>query len=67
MFAHHRPGSAASWWLGFLLVTFHLWRLSMFRIERTQDLFMRRLYEGAFIEQSLLLNIRYDIQTKSKK
>ncbi|XP_030597626.1 chitin synthase chs-2-like [Archocentrus centrarchus] len=59
-------GSAMSWWIGLVLVTLHLWKLNVYRIQRTQDLFIRRLYEGAFIEQSLLLNIRFDIQTKEK-
>ncbi|KAM3595956.1 uncharacterized protein V6R79_005913 [Siganus canaliculatus] len=60
-------GSATSWWLGLVLATAHLWKLSLYRIERTQDLFIRRLYDGAFIEQSLLLNTRYDIQTTQKR
>ncbi|KAL3043514.1 hypothetical protein OYC64_003388 [Pagothenia borchgrevinki] len=59
-------GSAVSWWLGLVLATLHLWYLKVLRIERTQDLFTRRLYEGTFIEQSLLLNTRYDIQTKNR-
>uniref|UniRef100_A0A672Z9U3 chitin synthase n=1 Tax=Sphaeramia orbicularis TaxID=375764 RepID=A0A672Z9U3_9TELE len=60
-------GSAVSWWLGLVLATLHLWYLTVYRIERTQDLFIRRLYEGAFIEQSLLLNTRFDIQKRKKK
>ncbi|XP_060915616.1 chitin synthase chs-2-like [Labrus mixtus] len=60
-------GSAVSWWLGLLLATIHLWHLSIYRIQRTQDLFIRRLYEGAFIEQSLLLNTRFDIRTRRKR
>ncbi|XP_074470442.1 chitin synthase-like [Sebastes fasciatus] len=60
-------GSAVSWWLGFLLATLHLWFLSLYRIQRTQDLFVRRLYEGGFLEQSLLLNTRFDIQTTKKR
>ncbi|XP_040909387.1 chitin synthase chs-1-like [Toxotes jaculatrix] len=59
-------GSSVSWWLGLVLATLHLWYLSVYRIQRTQDLFARRLYEGAFIEQSLLLNTRFDIQTKNR-
>lgn len=59
-------GSAVSWWLGLMLATLHLWYLNVYRIQRTQDLFIRRLYEGPFIEQSLLLNTRFDIQTKSR-
>ncbi|XP_050924804.1 uncharacterized protein LOC127140873 [Lates calcarifer] len=60
-------GSAVSWWLGLVLATLHLWYLNVYRIQRTQDLFVRRLYEGAFIEQSLLLNTRFDIQAKGRK
>ncbi|KAM3595954.1 uncharacterized protein V6R79_005848 [Siganus canaliculatus] len=60
-------GSAVSWWLGLVLATAHLWQLSLYRIQRTKDLFIRRLYDGAFIEQSLLLNTRFDIQTTTKR
>ncbi|GLD59450.1 chitin synthase chs-1-like protein, partial [Lates japonicus] len=63
----YRISSAVSWWLGLVLATLHLWYLNVYRIQRTQDLFVRRLYEGAFIEQSLLLNTRFDIQAKSRK
>uniref|UniRef100_A0A667XWU8 chitin synthase n=1 Tax=Myripristis murdjan TaxID=586833 RepID=A0A667XWU8_9TELE len=49
-------GLAAAWWLGLVLATLHIWFFKVHRIQRTQDLFIRRLYEGAFIEQSLLLN-----------
>ena len=66
MFADLPSGSSVSWWLGLVLATLHLWYLNLYRIQRTQDLFIRRLYEGAFIEQSLLLNTRFDIQTKHK-
>ncbi|XP_044028475.1 chitin synthase chs-1-like [Siniperca chuatsi] len=59
-------GSAVSWWLGLVLATFHLWHISLYRIQRTQDLFIRRLYEGGFLEQSLLLNTRFDIQTTDR-
>ncbi|XP_072304339.1 chitin synthase chs-2-like [Eucyclogobius newberryi] len=56
-------GAAVSWWLGFVLCTFHLWHLSLHRIQRTQDLFVRRFYEGGFIEQSLLLNTRFEVKS----
>lgn len=55
------------WWLGLVLATLHLWYLNVARIQRTQDLFVRRLFEGAFIEQSLLLNTRFDIPSKNKR
>uniref|UniRef100_A0A3P8SWG1 chitin synthase n=1 Tax=Amphiprion percula TaxID=161767 RepID=A0A3P8SWG1_AMPPE len=60
-------GLAVSWWLGLVMATLHLWYLNVYRIQRTQDLFVRRLYEGTFIEQSLLLNTRFDIRTKDRK
>ncbi|XP_034561272.1 chitin synthase chs-2-like [Notolabrus celidotus] len=60
-------GSAVSWWLGLVLATIHLWHLSLYRIQRTQELFIRRLYEGGFMEQSLLLNTRFDVQTTEKR
>ncbi|XP_071357197.1 chitin synthase chs-2-like [Trachinotus anak] len=60
-------GSAVSWWLGLILATVHLWYLRVYRIQRTQDLFVRRLYEGAFIEQSLLLNTRFDVQSTDRR
>uniref|UniRef100_UPI0037E98F86 chitin synthase chs-2-like n=1 Tax=Semicossyphus pulcher TaxID=241346 RepID=UPI0037E98F86 len=60
-------GLALSWWLGLVLATLHLWYLSLYRIQRTQDLFIRRLYEGGLIEQSLLLNTRFDVQTSERR
>ncbi|XP_047238763.1 chitin synthase chs-2-like [Girardinichthys multiradiatus] len=57
-------GAAASWWIGLVLATIYIWYLNIYRIQKTQDLFVRRLYEGAFIDQSLLLNTRFHIQTK---
>uniref|UniRef100_A0A6Q2YBC1 chitin synthase n=1 Tax=Esox lucius TaxID=8010 RepID=A0A6Q2YBC1_ESOLU len=49
-------GCTLCWWLGWMLCTMYIWFLKLQRIERTQDLFVRRMYEGAFLEQSLLLN-----------
>ncbi|KAM4550698.1 chitin synthase chs-2-like [Fundulus diaphanus] len=60
-------GAAASWWIGLVLATVHICYLNIYRIQKTQDLFVRRLYEGAFIEQSLLLNTRFDIRTRNSK
>ncbi|XP_026203077.1 chitin synthase chs-1-like [Anabas testudineus] len=60
-------GSSVSWWLGLVLATIHLWYLSLYRIQRTQDLLTRRLYEGGFIEQSLLLNTRFDVQNNERQ
>ncbi|CAB1351109.1 unnamed protein product, partial [Coregonus sp. 'balchen'] len=59
-------GSALCWWLGWMLCTMYIWTLRLQRIERTQDLFVRRIYEGAFLEQSILLNTRFEIQRKKK-
>lgn len=53
--------STICWWLGLILSTVYIWFLRIQRIERTQDLFVRRLYEGAFLEQSMLLNTRFEI------
>ncbi|XP_076021598.1 chitin synthase chs-2-like [Genypterus blacodes] len=60
-------GLAVAWWLGLVMATLHLWFFKLHRIQRTQDLFIRRLYEGAFIEQSLLLNTRFDVLSKEKR
>lgn len=57
-------GSALCWWLGWMLCTMHIWFLQLQRIERTQNLFVRRMYEGPFLEQSMLLNTRFEIQRK---
>ncbi|XP_062402460.1 chitin synthase chs-2-like [Sardina pilchardus] len=58
--------STVNWWLGLILSTVYIWFLRIQRIERTQDLFVRRLYEGAFLEQSMLLNTRFEILKMSK-
>ncbi|XP_067276424.1 chitin synthase chs-1-like [Pseudorasbora parva] len=60
-------GSALSWWLGLMFSTFYIWYLKIDRIERTQDLFVRRMYEGAFLEQSMLLNTRFEIRKRIKE
>ncbi|XP_051580950.1 chitin synthase chs-1-like [Myxocyprinus asiaticus] len=59
--------SAISWWLGLILSTIYICRLKVHRIERTQDLFVRPMYEGAFLEQSLLLNTRFKIRKNAKE
>lgn len=59
--------SAFSWWLGLMLSTFYIWFLKIHRIERTQDLFVRRMYEGAFLEQSMLLNTRFEFRRRIKE
>ncbi|XP_014845244.1 PREDICTED: uncharacterized protein LOC106919422 [Poecilia mexicana] len=60
-------GAAISWWIGLVLATIHIWYFNIYRIQKTQDLFVRRLYEGAFIEQSLLLNTRFNIRSRKNK
>ncbi|XP_034148233.1 chitin synthase chs-2-like isoform X2 [Esox lucius] len=59
-------GSSLCWWLGWVLCTVYIWGLQLQRIERTQDLFVRRMYEGAFLEQSILLNTHFKIRMKKK-
>ncbi|KAG9344366.1 hypothetical protein JZ751_011035 [Albula glossodonta] len=58
--------SVLSWWTGLMLCTIYIWFHPYQRIERTQDLFVRRLYEGAFIDQSMLLNARFKIPLQKK-
>ncbi|XP_059421125.1 chitin synthase chs-1-like [Carassius carassius] len=59
--------SALSWWLGLILSSIYIWYLKIHRIERTQDLFVRPMYEGAFMEQSMLLNTRFEIRKRIKE
>ncbi|XP_069036070.1 chitin synthase chs-1-like [Lepisosteus oculatus] len=56
--------SEFSWFVGLLLSTVHVWVTPIQRIERTSELFVRRLYEAAFIDQSQLLNMRFEILKK---
>ncbi|XP_066541790.1 chitin synthase chs-2-like [Hoplias malabaricus] len=58
---------ALFWWLGLVLSTVYISFLTIQRIERTQDLFPKRMYEGAFLDQSLLLNTRFRIRTNIKE
>lgn len=57
---------ALSWWLGLMLSTAYIWFWKIHRIERTQDLFVKQMYEGAFLEQSMLLNTRVVAREKKK-
>ncbi|KAL0983717.1 hypothetical protein UPYG_G00131750 [Umbra pygmaea] len=59
-------GSSLCWWLGWVLCTMYIWFLKLQRIERTEDLLVRRMYEGAFLEQSILLNTRFEIRRNKK-
>ncbi|XP_059209388.1 chitin synthase 1 [Centropristis striata] len=45
-------------WSGFVTCTYYVWKIKVQRIERTSQLFVRRLYESAFIDLSLLLNTK---------
>uniref|UniRef100_A0A3P8YUV6 chitin synthase n=1 Tax=Esox lucius TaxID=8010 RepID=A0A3P8YUV6_ESOLU len=51
----------ACMWLGLITCTYYVWNFKVQRIERTTELFVRRLYESAFIDLSLLLNTRMKI------
>uniref|UniRef100_A0A8B9R6P7 chitin synthase n=1 Tax=Astyanax mexicanus TaxID=7994 RepID=A0A8B9R6P7_ASTMX len=56
--------SLFSWWIGLMLCTLYIWFLSMHRIERTKQLFVRNLYEAVCIDQSMLLNTRFEVKDK---
>ncbi|XP_039594757.1 chitin synthase chs-2-like isoform X3 [Polypterus senegalus] len=58
--------SSLSFWAGLVLSTVYVWFTKLQRIERTSKLFVRRLYEAAFIDQSMLLNVRL-CQTQSEE
>ncbi|XP_028676539.1 chitin synthase chs-1-like [Erpetoichthys calabaricus] len=53
--------SSIGWLLGLALSTIYLWQIKIPRIERTSEVFVRHLYEGAFIDQSMLLNVRMNM------
>uniref|UniRef100_A0A3B5AI74 chitin synthase n=1 Tax=Stegastes partitus TaxID=144197 RepID=A0A3B5AI74_9TELE len=48
-------------WSGFVTCTYYVWKIKVSRIERTSQLFVRRLYESAFIDLSLLLNTKMKV------
>ncbi|XP_064173371.1 chitin synthase 1 [Anguilla rostrata] len=48
-------------WLGLMTATYYVWKIKVQRIERTTQLFVRRLYESAFIDQSMLLNTKMKV------
>uniref|UniRef100_A0A8C7TNC5 chitin synthase n=1 Tax=Oncorhynchus mykiss TaxID=8022 RepID=A0A8C7TNC5_ONCMY len=48
-------------WLGLITCTYYVWNFKVQRIERTTELFVRRLYESAFIDLSLLLNTKMKV------
>ncbi|XP_032880924.1 chitin synthase chs-2-like [Amblyraja radiata] len=49
------------WWVGLILTTIYVWTQNVNRIQRTSETFVRRMYEAAFLEQSMLLNTRLHI------
>jgi chitin synthase len=53
--------------VGFLLATAHTWALRLQRIQTTKQLFVRRMYEGAWLEQGLLLNARFNMHPPPKR
>ncbi|CAJ1048854.1 chitin synthase 1 [Xyrichtys novacula] len=48
-------------WSGFVTCTYYVWKIKVQRIERTSQLMVRRLYESAFIDLSLLLNTKMKV------
>lgn len=48
-------------WSGLLTCTYYVWKIQVQRIERTSQLFVRRLYESSFIDLSLLLNTKMKV------
>ncbi|XP_076826575.1 chitin synthase 1 [Brachyhypopomus gauderio] len=52
----------ACMWLGLITCTYYVWSMKVPRIERTAQLFVRRLYESAFIDLSLLLNTKMKVK-----
>ncbi|XP_077569686.1 chitin synthase 1 [Stigmatopora nigra] len=48
-------------WSGLVTCTYYVWKTKIQRIERTSQLFVRRLYESAFIDLSLLLNTKMKV------
>ncbi|XP_047672829.1 chitin synthase chs-2-like isoform X1 [Tachysurus fulvidraco] len=59
--------SLVSWWLGLVLCTLYIWFLNMGRIARTKELFVCNIYEAAFIDQSMLLNTKFEIVLQPKQ
>nr|AJW72838.1 chitin synthase [Danio rerio] len=48
-------------WLALVSCTYYIWKIKVQRIERTSLLFVRRLYESAFIDISMLLNTKMKV------
>lgn len=54
-------------WLGLVACTYYVWKIKVQRIERTSQLFVRRLYESAFIDLSMLLNTKMKVIRMANK
>lgn len=54
-------------WLGLIACTYYVWKIKVQRIERTSQLFVRRLYESAFIDLSMLLNTKMKVIRSANK
>lgn len=54
-------------WLGLISCTYYVWKIKVQRIERTSQLFVRRLYESAFIDLSMLLNTKMKVIRTANK
>lgn len=54
-------------WLGLIACTYYVWKIKVQRIERTSQLFVRRLYESAFIDLSMLLNTKMKVIRTANK
>ncbi|RXN01295.1 hypothetical protein EOD39_7206 [Acipenser ruthenus] len=52
-------GEFVTMWLGLFLSTLYVWMMNTDRIERTTQLYLKPMYEAAFIDQCSLLNIRF--------
>ncbi|KAK1170888.1 chitin synthase chs-1-like [Acipenser oxyrinchus oxyrinchus] len=52
-------GEFVTMWLGLFLSTLYVWMMNTDRIERTTQLYVKPMYEAAFIDQCSLLNIRF--------
>uniref|UniRef100_UPI00358DDBF1 chitin synthase chs-2-like n=1 Tax=Myxine glutinosa TaxID=7769 RepID=UPI00358DDBF1 len=52
--------AGAFWWLGLIVITCHVWRRQTQRMEKTREMFVRRMYDNLCVAADMLLNRRYD-------
>ncbi|XP_072122970.1 uncharacterized protein [Mobula birostris] len=57
--------AGALWWIGLIFTSIYVWTQNVNRIQRTSETFVRRIYEAAFLEQSMLLNRRFHISPQN--